>query len=124
MEEKEAKISTKNEKDTQSSSGSQKAANGIQGGLICGIYLSLVAWLVYSKIFDFAIGQILVYAIGLCAFVCYMVALSCFFDWKKAKRIESLEEEARKEEKEFSEIDPSKRALRSEKLFRMNQKEL
>lgn len=53
-----------------------------------------------------------------------MVAVSCFFDWKEAKRIEKLEADAREEEKEFSEIDPSKRALRAEKMFKMNQKEL
>ncbi len=33
-------------------------------------------------------------------------------------------EEVRREEKEFSEIDLEKRALRVEKMFRMNQKEL
>lgn len=38
--------------------------------------------------------------------------------------MEKLDEDARREEKEFSEIDPEKRALRAEKLFRMNQKEL
>ena len=53
-----------------------------------------------------------------------MVAISCFFDWKSAKKIEKLEEEAREDEKEFSEIDPDKRALRAEKLFKINQKEL
>ena len=43
---------------------------------------------------------------------------------KNQKKIEKLDEEARREEKEFSEIDPEKRALRAEKMFRMNQKEL
>lgn len=38
--------------------------------------------------------------------------------------MEKLEEDARVEEKEFSKIDPEKRALRAEKMFRMNQKEL
>ena len=38
--------------------------------------------------------------------------------------MEKLEEEAHKEEKEFSEINPEKRALRAEKMFRLNQKEL
>lgn len=45
-------------------------------------------------------------------------------DWKSVKKREKLEEEARKEEEEFSEIDPSKRALRAEKMFKMNQKDL
>lgn len=52
------------------------------------------------------------------------VTVSCFFDYKESKKIEKLDEEARREEKEFSEIDPEKRALRAEKMFRMNQKEL
>lgn len=38
--------------------------------------------------------------------------------------MEKLEEETRREEMEFSEIDLEKRVLRAEKLFRMNQKEL
>lgn len=38
--------------------------------------------------------------------------------------MEKLDEDARREEKEFSEIAPEKRALRAEKMFRMNQKEL
>ena len=38
--------------------------------------------------------------------------------------MERLDEDARREEKEFSEIAPEKRALRAEKMFRMNQKEL
>jgi hypothetical protein len=53
-----------------------------------------------------------------------MVAVSCFFDYKESKKMEKLDEDARREEKEFSEIDPEKRALRAEKMFRMNQKEL
>lgn len=52
------------------------------------------------------------------------MTVSCFFDYKESKKIEKLDEEARREEKEFSEIDPEKRALRAEKMFRMNQKEL
>ena len=43
---------------------------------------------------------------------------------KESKKIEKLEEDAKREEKEFLEIDPEKRSLRAEKLFRMNQKEL
>lgn len=35
-----------------------------------------------------------------------------------------MDEDACKEEKEFSEIKPEERALRAEKMFRMNQKEL
>lgn len=53
-----------------------------------------------------------------------MVSVSCFFDFKESRKMEKLDEDARREEKEFSEIDPEKRALREEKMFRMNQKEL
>lgn len=51
-----------------------------------------------------------------------MLCCSCklFFDYKESKRIEKLDEEARQEEKEFAEIDPEKRALRAEKMFKMN----
>ena len=44
--------------------------------------------------------------------------------YKNSKKIEKLEEETQKEEKEFAEIDFNKRALRAEKMFKMNQKEL
>lgn len=43
---------------------------------------------------------------------------------KNQKNLEKLDEDVRREEKEFSEINPEKRALRAEKMFRMNQKEL
>ena len=122
MEEKKIRIDNKKSKEVQSNS--QKAKNGMLGGFVFGGLLVTLDYLIYSKIFDFPIGQILVYIIGFCAFICLMVAFSCFFDWKEAKRVEKLEEDARKEEKEFSEIDPSKRALRAEKMFKMNQKEL
>ena len=58
------------------------------------------------------------------AFICFAVSISCFFDYKESKKIEKLEEDAKREEKEFSEINPEKRSLRAEKMFRMNQKEL
>ncbi|OUP14407.1 hypothetical protein B5F35_01175 [Anaeromassilibacillus sp. An200] len=64
------------------------------------------------------------YITGFLAFVCFMVSVSCFFDLKESKKLEKLEEEARREEKEFSQIDPEKRVLRAEKMFRMNQKQL
>lgn len=103
---------------------SEKDRNGIISGLVFGCILVFLAYQIYDKIFDFPIGQILVYIIGFLAFICFMVSVSSFFDLKESKKLEKLEEEARKEEKEFSEIDPEKRALRAEKMFRMNQKEL
>ena len=102
----------------------QKAANGMTGGLVFGLILSVVCYKAYGILYAYPLGKIIVYAIGFFAFICFAVAVSCFFDWKTAKRKARLDEEAQKEEKEFSEIDPSKRALRAEKLFKMNQKEL
>ena len=96
---------------------SEKDKNGIIGGLVFGILLAFLAYQIYEKIFDFPIGQMLVYIIGFLAFICFMVSVSSFLDLKESKKLEKLE-------KEFSEIDPEKRALRAEKMFRMNQKEL
>lgn len=103
---------------------SEKDKNGVIGGLVFGALLAWLAYEIYEKIFDFPIGQMLVYLIGFLAFICFMVSVSGFFDLKESKKLEKLEEEARREEKEFSEIEPEKRALRAEKMFRMNQKEL
>jgi len=110
------------EKKTQRKS--QKDMNGVIGGLVFGAFFTFVAYQMHIKLSEYAIGQMLMYILGFFAFVCFMVSVSCFFDYKESKRIEKLEEDARKEEKEFSEIDPDKRALRAEKMFRMNQKEL
>ena len=66
----------------------------------------------------------LVYIVGFLAFICFMASVSCFFDFKESKKIEKLDEDARKEEKEFSEIALEQKELRAEKMFRMNQKEL
>lgn len=103
---------------------SEKDKNGIIGGLVIGVISLFLAYQIYIKIFDFPIGKILVYVVVFWAFLCFAVAVSCFFDYKESKRIEKLDEEARQEEKEFAEIDPEKRALRAEKMFKMNQKEL
>lgn len=98
--------------------------NGVIGGFIFGVILAFIAYQLYIKSIKFPIGQILAYIIGFCALIFFMVAASSFFDYKESKKIEKLDEDARREEKEFSEIDPEKRALRAEKMFRMNQKEL
>lgn len=98
--------------------------NGVIGGLVFGLIFAFVFYKIYINLFEFPIGQILAYIIGFLAFICFMVAVSCFFDYKESKKMEKLDEEARREEKEFSEIAPEKRALRAEKMFRMNQKEL
>ena len=123
MEERPAK-SDFNKSEQKVQKKSEKDRNGIIGGLVFGILLAFLAYQIYEKMFDFPIGQILVYILGFLSFICFMVSVSSFFDLKESKKLEKLEEEARREEKEFSEIDPEKRALRAEKMFRMNQKEL
>ena len=85
---------------------SEKDRNGIIGGFVFCILLVFLAYQIYDKIFDFPIGQMLVYIIGFLAFICFMVSVSSFFDLKESKKMEKLEEEARREEKEFLEIDP------------------
>ena len=118
----ERNSSSKQTKGTQSKS--EKAANSIQGGILVLVLQIGLTYIIYDKFFDFPIGKIFTYIFGIIGFVFCMIIASSFFDWKKAKRIERAEVEAELEEKEFSEIDPSKRALRAEKLFRLNQKEL
>lgn len=103
---------------------SEKDRNGIIGSLVFGSFFAFLAYQIYIRAFEFPIGKILVYSLVVLSFLCFAVTVSCFFDYKESKKIEKLDEEARREEKEFSEIDPEKRALRAEKMFRMNQKEL
>lgn len=122
MEKQEKKDSNKTERKNQKKS--QKDMNGLIGGLVFAFLFAFVAYQIYNKLFGFPIGQIMVYIIGFCAFICFMVSVSCFFDYKESKKMEKLDEDAYREEKEFTEIAPEKRALRAEKMFRMNQKEL
>lgn len=103
---------------------SEKDRNGVISGLVFGTIFVFLSYQIYDKFFEVPIGKILVYLVGFLAFICLAVAVSCFFDFKESKKMEKLDEDARREEKEFSEIDPEKRALRAEKMFRMNQKEL
>lgn len=103
---------------------SEKDRNGVIGGFVFGLILAFVAYQIYIKNFEFPIGQMLVYIVGFLAFICFMVSVSCFFDFKESKKIEKLDEDARKEEKELSEIALEQKELRAEKMFRMNQKEL
>lgn len=121
-EEQEKNSNNKIEQKVQKKS--QKDSNGMIGGLVFGVLFIFLAYQIYIKLFEYPIGQILVYIIGFLAFIFFMVSVSCFFDFKESKKMEKLDEDARREEKEFSEIAPEKRALRAEKMFRMNQKEL
>ena len=122
MEEQERKDSKGNEKKEQKKS--QKDMNGVIGGLVFGLLFTFVTYQICINLIEFPIGKIIAYIIGFFAFICFMVAISCFFDYKESKRVEKLDEDARKEEQEFLEIAPEKRALRAEKMFRINQKEL
>ena len=105
-------------------SASYKARNGLIGSLVFGAITALVACWIHAKFREFPIGQIITFILALMAFLLFMVAISCFFDLREAKRIERMEEDARNEEKELAEIDPAQKALKAEKLYRVNQKEL
>lgn len=117
-------MNEKNTNQQKPQSDSQKAKNAITGGLVLGTLLAFLAYFIYIKIGDFHLGQIFAFLFGFLAFICFAVVLSSFFDWKEAQKRERLEAEAREEEQEFSEITSDNHALRAEKLFRMNQKEL
>lgn len=119
----EEKKNTVENNNIKKQSESKKAMNGMQGATFVAILSGLFAYLVY-KFYEFAIGKIVFWIIVIFGVLCCLIVVSCFFDWKAAKKVEKLEADAREEEKEFSEIDPSKRALRAEKMFKMNQKEL
>lgn len=103
---------------------SENDKNGIIGGLILGGIFLFLTYQIYIHFFNNQIGQVFVYILSFLAFICFAVSISCFFDYKESKKLEKLEEDAKREEKEFSEINPEKRSLRAEKMFRMNQKEL
>lgn len=123
MEEEQTKAST-NKTTQKEQKKSEKDKNGIIGGLVFGAMAVFATYQIYDKFFEFAIEKILVYILGVLAFICFAVSISSFFDFKESKKLEKLDEDVRREEKEFSEINPEKRALRAEKMFRMNQKEL
>lgn len=121
---KEQEIINDNKEERKISKKSQKDRDGLIGCLVVGMILVFLDYKIYDKFFEFPIGKIVIYILGFFAFVFFSVAISCFFDFKGSKKMEKLEEDAYIEEKEFSKIDPEKRALRAEKMFRMNQKEL
>lgn len=120
----EQEISESNKADNKKQKQSQKDMNGVIGGLAVGLIFAFVTYQVYHNSIGFLIGKIFAYITGFCAFICFMVSVSCILDYNESKKMEKLDEDVRREEKEFSEIDPEKRALRAEKMFRMNQKEL
>ncbi|MCH5286635.1 MAG: hypothetical protein J1E43_04365 [Christensenellaceae bacterium] len=103
---------------------SERAKSAIFGALVCSGIGILITYIVYLVIFKYIIGKVVTFVFGAISFLLLLIAISSYFDLKEAKRIEKIEEDAAIEEKEFSQIDPSKRALRAEKLFKINQKEL
>lgn len=112
------------EKDLRNVKKSKEDRNGIIESLVVGFVFLFLTYQIYNKIFNFALGKIVVYIFGLSTIISFAVFVSCFFNYKESKKIEKLDEEARREERELSEIDPEKRVLRAEKMFRVNQKEL
>lgn len=112
------------EKDLRNVKKSKEDRNGIIESLVVGFVFLFLTYQTYNKIFNFALGKIVVYIFGLSTIISFAVFVSCFFNYKESKKIEKLDEEARREERELSEIDPEKRVLRAEKMFRVNQKEL
>ena len=124
QEKENLNVISKEKTETKVQTRSEKARNGIISGIVFSVPFIAFSWWIYKKIFDYALGKILVYFLGFCAFVCLMVALSCYFDLRESKKIERMLAEAEREEREFSEIELDKRALRAEKLFKLNQKEL
>lgn len=104
-------------------SESKKSLNGMLGGWFCGGVLSVIAFLIY-QIYHVLFFKLLFWVIIFLDFICILVAISCFFDWKTAIKMERLEEEARKEEQEYADLDHEKKDIRAEKQFKMNQKEL
>ena len=89
---------------------SQKDRNGIIGGLVFGAISFFFAYQAYKILFEFLIGKILVGIFALLTLIFIAVSISCFFDYKESKKIEKLEEDAKREEKEFLEIDKEKRS--------------
>lgn len=78
---------------------SEKDRNGIIGSLVFGSFFAFLAYQIYIRAFEFPIGKILVYSLVVLSFLCFAVTVSCFFDYKESKKIEKLDEEARREEK-------------------------
>lgn len=46
------------------------------GGLVFGVLFIFLAYQIYIKLFEYPIGQILVYIIGFLAFICFMAYFS------------------------------------------------
>lgn len=120
----ENQVKSATDKNNKAQKKSEKDRNGMIGGLAFGIILLFITYQAYGQFYKLAIIKILVYILAILTFLCFAVAVNCFFDFKESKKMEKIDEDAQREEEEFSKIDPENRALRAEKMFRMNQKEL
>ncbi len=101
-----------------------KDRNGILSSLFISVVLCIVCFVLYKNCWSYVFAKIIFYFLLFFILIILMVGVSCFFDYKEDKKIEQYEKEALEQEKELMDIDPSKRELRAEKLFRVNQKEL
>ena len=97
-------------------SESKKAMNGFQGSIVCAIILGFIA-IILHRLLEGVIVQISFWILILLAIFCLLVAMGCFFDWKTAKKIEKLEEETQKEEKEFAESEFEKYRVIQDSLY-------
>ena len=70
-------------------SESKKAMNGFQGSIVCAIILGLIA-IILHRLLEGVIVQISFWTLILLAIFCLLVAMSCFFDWKTAEKIEKF----------------------------------
>ena len=86
MEEEQTKAST-NKTTQKEQKKSEKDKNGIIGGLVFGAMAVFATYQIYDKFFEFAIGKILVYILGVLAFICFAVSISSFFDFKESKDV-------------------------------------
>lgn len=66
-------------------SESKKAMNGFQGSIVCAIILGFIA-IILHRLLEGVIVQISFWILILLAIFCLLVATSCFFDWKTAKK--------------------------------------
>lgn len=84
MEEEQTKAST-NKTTQKEQKKSEKDKNGIIGGLVFGAMAVFATYQIYDKFFEFAIGKILVYILGVLAFICFAVSISSFLISKNQK---------------------------------------
>lgn len=103
---------------------SKSASNAIMGESIIIVFLGFIIFVIYQKLFNYLIAKIVFYFFLILIVLFNLLLISSILDWISAIRIERIEEEIRAEEKEYAGIDISNRALRSEKLYKINQKEL